>query len=244
MGQKHWCRDWLAALLVADADLLEHILEQGSSYPHYLCLINMGRDRLGYNDYEDLADRIRRTPKKQMLEAVLDPCPDGLLGALKNLHRGPIPCPKDYTRLLNLMSEPHTRKFLLHGSEISPVQLQLLEKLPHELRQCSVIRTIHRQEDMNVFMKIIDSVHRFTPAMNYANMALSLRHVSQNGRPFHSWYTKQISKKNFPDPPWPGNDKVKPITSATQLRHVARTMRNCIARVTCCKFSKASVIFM
>jgi len=79
MGHKHWCRNWLAALLAADAELLEHILEQDSGYLHYLCLISMNNNRLSYSNHEDLADMIRRTPKKQMLEAVLESCPDGLL---------------------------------------------------------------------------------------------------------------------------------------------------------------------
>jgi len=97
---------------------------------------------------------------------------------------------------------------------------------------------------------MIDKVHRLAPAVSYADIALSLSHVpvsAQHTRSryfsryfsrhfsflynnsFHSWYERQISKKNFPDPPWSGNDWIKPITNGEQLRHVGHAMRNCIA---------------
>jgi len=249
LGRNHWCHSWLVALLKANAGLLEHILEQGSEYLHYLCLINMGRNRLGYESEGGLVDMIRCTPKKQMLKAILDPCPDGLPGVLKNLCKYPLPR-QSYTRLIKLMGDSRARKFLLHGKKISPVQLRLMEKLPHELRDCHVIAYAQNNEDIDHFLGMISVVHRLTPAVNYADMALSLRHISINRLPIsrnrlqkprylsslcnttlHSWRKKQFAKKTFPDPPWSGNNWAKPVTNGSQLRHVARTMGNWIASI-------------
>ncbi len=237
MGREHWCTDWLAELLLADADLLEHILKQGSEYRHYLCLINMGRDRLIYSGYDELARMIRRKPRKKMLKAVLDPCPDGLSRVLKNLHKRPL-LQRGYIRLIKLMSDKRARKFLSHSNSVSPVQLRLLERLPPALRDCPFIMDIKSKADMNLSLETIEDVHHFAPAVSYADMALSLRHVSdptrsriyRRGQPFDLWYENQLLKKDFPAPPWLGNNWIKPITSGPELRQIGRTMRNCVAK--------------
>ncbi len=238
MGQNHWCRGWLAALLAADTDLLGHILEQDSGYPHYLCLINMYHERLPYNDHKELAAMLRHTPRKQMLKAVLDPCPDGLLGALKKLPKRPM-SRQGYARLLTLMGDHRARKFLSHDHRASRIQLQLLEKLPPELRDCPVIAHVKNKEHMDGFLECIEAVHGLAPIMSYADIALSLRHTpsarsqkycSVYSYPIISWYETQLAKKDFPAPPWPGNEWLTPITSGRQLRHVGRTMHNCVGR--------------
>ncbi len=245
MGRNHWCRDWLAALLMADAALLDHILEQGRSYPHYLCLVN-----IGIQDNPDaprtdaapaeLAALIRSTPKKRLLKRLFDPCPDGLSGMLKRLAPRPL-SRAGYKRLLRLLGKCRARTYLLHNNATSHAQLRFLEWLPHELRDCPAIRGIKRRRDIDYFKYYIDIVHRLSPIVGYAEIALSLRHLTypatgKRDYPFlkkqwswEAWLDKQLLRKDFPEPPWPGNDWIQPITNHAQLRQTARLMRNCIA---------------
>ena len=45
------------------------------------------------------------------------------------------------------------------------------------------------------------------------------------------WRERLLSRERFPQPPIPGNDRLKPLTSAAEMRREAREMRSCLHKL-------------
>ncbi len=226
-GSDLWCRDWLEDLCLADPNFLQHLSEQKEGYIHYLCLVRMAwlEKRTPLSSVAQ-ARLLQQHTQKSLLQTLYPSYPNGLLKVLTKF--GPIPLSKKYYRLLlTLQRDESACRFLSHAKHLRAYHLRWLEEFPHGVLPISMLHSFKTASQYRTFKTIITVIKALQKNDEHAPTFNSLKRLKTLSQ-LVNWYQRYVQTLDFPAPPWPGNEWIKPITSSRALKKASKEFQNCI----------------
>lgn len=230
----HWCNQWLKDMCHADTAFLEHTMEQRDDFIHFLCLVHLYEtDNSKYKQLSnhDMAVLIKTHPKKQILKELISPYPSGITNILKKLNSKPFP-KNTYFELIELLHDSKARTHLQHASSINPNMIKCLYQLDHHWRNLKVLRHMKTTKDTSTILFIhracLKLGRKYPDFINYSSL-----HQIDNIDSLIDYFIRKINIITFPEPPWIGNKRIRPITNGDQLNSVSKKFKNCIADYIC-----------
>lgn len=228
-GESHWCTRWLIELCNEDYQLLTHITEQTADYVHVICLVRLAILKQPIDDDASAcfyANMFQENNKKSLFKHFYKPYPCGLLSIIKKL--GPRPLSKnDYKRLIKLLHDKNSLKFLCHVKRIHPYNLHWLEMIPTEFRHFQIINSMKTADDYKSFKYITKVIQIMRKDHSCKDIMNSFKKI-KNAKQLRHWFDRLLLKTIYPPPPWEGNHRIKPVTTAKELHDLRRKFNNCI----------------
>ena len=156
-------------------------------------------------------------------------CPDadkGLVSLTAKL-AGPLWSAMGYRRLARLAEEPNARRVLLMARRITRRQVAGLLALPPAYRHPAILARLKRPGDAARILFAMDLVARVRPDLSHAAILRTLEQAPQN-LPIGAWSQRHFRSAAFPQPPWAGTARLRPLRSWGEVQQVAYAFRNCI----------------
>jgi len=229
-GEQHWAGWWVVDLCDADPLFLTHLAEQPRGYAHYLCLIRMALlERGGDANARDDARMLRAGNKRKLLKELFPTCPAALVNLLHKLPKKPMPI-EAYQKLICAMEDEKIRKSLFHAERIKEAGIFMLDEmaaLPERFRSVAMccIKNADDFDDLNWdFHWVMVAIEKL--GLKITEQELGKVFSRKGGTT--AWLEKKISKLPFPDPPWEGDDEIRPIRSLNKLKIAAKMLENCM----------------
>lgn len=230
----HCSNKWLKHLCHADTAFLDHVMQQRDDFMHFLCLVHLyGTDSSKYKQLSshNLAVLIRTHPKKQILKDLISPYPSGITNILKKLNNRPFP-KSTYYELIELLHDTKASTHLQHASSITPNRIKCLYKLNHNWRNLKVLHNVKTTKEVNTILFIhracLSLGNKYPDFIDYSSLHKIVKIDS-----LIDWFIRRINIITFPEPPWIGNKRIRPITNGEQLNSVSKKFKNCIADYIC-----------
>jgi len=230
-GEQHWLARWVVDLCDADSQFLIHLAEQPRGYAHFLCLIRMALLEQGadYGREQDDARMLRAGNKRELLRELFPSCPAAIINLLPKLPKKPMPI-EAYRKLICAMEDEKMRKQLFHAERIKEAGIFMLDEiaaLPERFRSVAM-RCIKNADDVDDFHW---NLHWVMVAIEKLGLKITEQELdkafSRKGGA-NAWLEKKISKLPFPEPPWDGDDEIRPIRSLNELKMAAERLENCM----------------
>tara|TARA_R110000782_G_scaffold30891_4_gene76565 strand:+ start:766 stop:1752 length:987 start_codon:yes stop_codon:yes gene_type:complete len=230
----HWGNIWLKDLCHADTTFLEHLIEQRDDFIHFLCLVYLYKNdsskykRLSNNE---LAILIRTHPKKLILKDLIRPYPPGITNLLKKLNGKPF-SKNTYFELIELLHDTKASTHLQHASSINSNTIKCLFQLDHSWRDLKILHNVKTTKDTNIILFIhracLKLGEKYPDFIDHVSL-----HKIKDIDGLIDYLIRRINKITFPEPPWVGNKRIRPITNGEQLNSVSKKFKNCIADYIC-----------
>ena len=129
--------------------------------------------------------------------------------------------------ILVLLNENASNQVLRHEQEITWWTIDVLRRLPEELRCTSMLNTLTSPEEADALHYVLAVLKRYLAdvQINRFYQATSrIRRQDQLGEFLVSW----LMKAPFPTPPWEGTETLRPVSSVAVLNDIRRSYQNCI----------------
>jgi hypothetical protein len=140
----------------------------------------------------------------------------------------------DFLRLAGYLRQPNTAKVLAHAAHLSPRILRAIWRLPDWICLPNLLPTFEEPEAVPVIRRSFGPrlwdlsrelrrgvVHSLGSVTSARELQLRLC----------SWHARLLSREPFPQPPISGDDRLRPLSSAAEIRREAREMRNCLHKL-------------
>lgn len=177
-------------------------------------------------DFTEIEEMLFARKKKDVLHCAA-PEADLRLVRLAAKLTGRIWRPRTYRKLAELMEEPRAAKLLLRSRSITRRRVAALGKVPAELRLPAVFERLERSSDADKLVFAVTLVERIRPDLRRAAVLRSLAQTPKSVS-LETWARRHFREASFPDPPWKGTAKLKPLMSFADLHRFALRFRNCI----------------
>jgi hypothetical protein len=223
-----WMRDWLAAVIDTEPDLLREICFLSRQRMHLMAL---AVTHLGGSEGLELPRFLLRGSIREILDRSLGRRPNGLKRALSRL-QSDVLSPEGYRRLIQLLDDPISFKFLAHSREIDERKIELLSNIPAELRPMLVplIHSLGRKGLLGFF----EGLHFLAARGAAPNFDALVAECKGLHQPLQlSAYVKGLVE-SLPLPaemPPPRIGLARRLDSPSEVRDLARRWRNCIERI-------------
>jgi hypothetical protein len=171
-------------------------------------------------------DFFAAAPAKTILAETLRDVPEGLLTALKKLAAFPLPS-GGYVQLLALLNETASNQVLRHEQEITWWTIDVLRRLPAELRCTGMLNTLTSPEEADALHYVLAVLKRYLTDVQinrFYQATTRIRRQDQLGEFLVSW----LMKAPFPTPPWEGTETLRPVSSVAVLNDIRRSYQNCL----------------
>lgn len=234
LGRRHWALGWLQSLFVAQPGFAGHVLEQRPDYGHYLCLVATrleARGAAGALPPADLARWLMTTRRREVLAALIEAPPAGLLAVLGRLRSRAAPRTV-YGQVLELLWDRPTAARLLQRRRLSVPYLQALAGVPAAYRTAPVL--YRADSRVSGIVRLGTTVRGVASALPPALRGDAEREFAkvEMRQGFEDWTERWLRSVTFPAPPWEGNALLRPIRSAPELRATAQRFGNCLEKYT------------
>jgi hypothetical protein len=140
----------------------------------------------------------------------------------------------DYVRLGGYLRQPTTAKVLAHAQQLSPAILRAIWMLPDWICSPNLLPILEEPGAVAAIKATLKG-HLWDLSREFQRGVIkslsrvkSLRELEER---LQVWRERLLSRERFPQPPIPGNDRVKPLTSAAEMRQEAREMRSCLHKL-------------
>ncbi len=159
--------------------------------------------------------------------------PDAGLKALAKLNT--TECRRaDYVRLAGYLRQPKTAKVLAHARHLSPEILRAIWELPDWICLPNLLPILEKPEGVAA-IKAAFRAHLWDLSRELKRGVVkslsrvnSLRELKAR---LQTWRERLLSREPFPEPPIPGNDRLKPLSSSAEMQREAREMRSCLHKL-------------
>jgi len=213
---------------------MRHLAEQTPHYVHLLALVRLGI--LSQPERSDLplieqAGLIQSKTRKVLLATFQPSAPPLLLNVLPKLGETPL-TKASYRRLLRLVHDPAAREFLAHKRKITHWELKFLEDFPRDILHWRLLCSFengHEYQQLKYMGLVIG--REFYPELSQ-EQRIALKRIKTLSE-LKNWFKRRLLNITFPEPPWQGNDHLRPIRTMRELQLVARQFRNCILGHAC-----------
>jgi hypothetical protein len=140
----------------------------------------------------------------------------------------------DLVRLGGYLRMPRAANVLAHAKYISPAILNAMWELPDWICLSNLLPILEKPEAVAA-IKVTFRTHLWDLSEDLRRGVVeSLSHVKSLAEleaRLQVWRGRLLEREPFPKPPIPGNDHLKPLTSAAEMRREAREMRSCIHKL-------------
>lgn len=233
-GEQHWCSQWVSELCTADARFMLHLAEQTPYYVHVLALVRLGMLSQPVESDLPIVEQARliQIQTRRSLLAIFHPtAPPSLLNVLPKLGEAPL-TKASYRRLLTLIQDPAAREFLSYKRKITHWELRFLEDFPRDLLHWRLLCSFENGHEYQQLKYMGLVIGREFYAGLSTEQRIALKRIKTLSE-LKNWFKRRLLNITFPDPPWHGNDHIRPIRTMRELQHVARQFRNCILGHAC-----------
>ena len=230
-GKHHWATEWVIRLCGADPKLLFHLVEQSRGYVHFICLVRLALLTQPEDDGNELlyAELLQSKTRKEILNALYPNCPPGILGVLPKLEKKPLRR-ENYQQLIQSLADNHLRKRLNHAKRVRRDDLVLcamIDHIPKEFKVSGILVGIKKCHDCQHLLMLIK-------VWQYVGVKMTQQDIEKETREMNdmvnivAWFEEKVTAVPFPPPPWPGNDRLKPVCSQQALKDASKRFKNCV----------------
>ena len=153
----------------------------------------------------------------------------------------------DYLALAHLMGQDRARCVLRFLPNITRSHIKALARLPDLLHRYKVVGPIDSDGDIDTLSLAFALARKGRPEIKVGDLASSIEksfgaaiiatpddmeeleeYAVGYGDVLAAWLKRQLARMAVPAAPWPGTERIIPITSVNRMKMVARNYRNCI----------------
>jgi len=179
----------------------------------------------------ELAQLIMTRKRREFLSELSgSPCRKATIRMLIKL--GGEPQKKEvYLNLIESMNTPKLAKILSHAKQVTPELITTLNTLPTEFRLPNIPHLLLDQDTEIYALAVLKKIIEQLDPGERGKVADSFRHIRSLDEldDWHSkWGWKFLRHESFPFPPFPGTDRLRPLTNIDALLKEARRMGNCL----------------
>jgi hypothetical protein len=211
--------------------------ELRNSGPHYICACLTLADarKLSSEARISLMNAMMHEKRGELLGRLCDgfTWPDSGLKALSKLNT--TECRRaDYVRLSGYLRQPKTAKVLAHAQHLSPAILRAIWELPDWICLPNLLPILEKPEAVRA-IKATFVAHLWDLSRELQRGVVKslsrVRALHELKARLQVWRERLLAREPFPEPPIPGNDRLKALTSAAGMRREAREMRSCLHKL-------------
>ena len=171
-----------------------------------------------------LYDRLTYAPGKELAAQAYGDCPPGLLRCLGRLGAEPR-SGYTYRALVQVLQRGGPcAKALVHSTEIADELIHAFATLPAGMASKRTIGLVMRGQlsagDLATFGWTVSRIRQLRDRAAYES-------VLRSTDPMNA-VVQLLTDGEFPPPPWPGTNLLRPITSRAQLHRIGAELRNCL----------------
>ena len=222
-----WLKPWLGKLCIAAPGFRAYLGEEALYTHHYLAIVNRALAPAGtHHQTKEIALLLRTRSRKQVLRTVMSAHPRGVLSALGKM--GPkLRSRSYYDRVLKCLAGSSSAKVLNHAESIPPLLLDGLNEIDPSLHNLRLLGLVNTQQRLRTFLYLNKVLEKVLPAARLLDARTSLLRVeSYSG--IGEWFDKWLKEGILPAAPWPGTDRLRPMTTCEQLDKAAARFNNCL----------------
>lgn len=200
-------------------------LSSGVARRHLACLaLALGRD------LPPIADVVLEGRIRQAIQAVVDGAAPGLERALTRLGDTAWPG-ESYRRLLDLLADPQAAKVLRHAEAIDPAVVGRLGLLPAAMGRSLALALLVTDDAARAVSEAADAIACRSGGAVAEAATLRWSELETEAALFEA--VREDLYPEPPPPPFPGNERLKPLATKAAMREAAKRYDNCLAtRVT------------
>jgi hypothetical protein len=170
---------------------------------------------------------------RDVIHEVCGSTPNGLVGALSRCGHDPLD-EHSYLLLHAICDDPKNKAraaLLRKVSRITDHVIKLAWRLPPALLRPEALNQIKSAEDIAQYSPALRLIQRLHPTVTEENVAFSLSQMPE-GASLANWVRRWIeSAECLPlSLPFAGDETLRPLVSAPDIKAVARRYRNCLRR--------------
>lgn len=224
-----WAREPVRQLCLADPQFLPFFCDQSANGLHYVaCALAHSHLPTDTSDIRSLAIRLRCGSRGEMLSHILGKqLPHGTVSVLGKLGAAVTPRER-YCQLVSLLEEENARKTLWHVKEVDQSILTTLQALDPCFRRLGLVTALARNAAVDEFLYVLAGLRRALEPSAMLRVEESAVRINCPTA-YQKWLSRWIERCPFPDPPWVGNNSIRPIRSVAALKDLARRFENCLA---------------
>ena len=171
-----------------------------------------------------LYDRLTYAPGKELAAQAYGDCPPGLLRCLGRLGAEPR-SGYTYRALVQVLQRGGPcAKALVHSTEIPDELIHAFATLPAGMASKRTIGLVMRGQlsagDLATFGWTVSRIRQLRDREAYESVLTSTDPMNA--------VVQLLTDGEFPPPPWPGTNLLRPITSRAQLQRIGAELRNCL----------------
>jgi hypothetical protein len=213
------------------------LTELGSSGPQYVraCLTLAEAHKLSSKARISLMDAMMHEKRGELLGRLCDGFiwHDAGLKALAKMNTAE--CRRaDYLRLDGYLRQPTTAKVLAHAHQLSPAILRAIWVLPDWICSPNLLPILEEPEAV-VAIKPTFKAHLWDLSRELQRRVIKslsrVKSLHELEARLKVWRERLLTREPFPQSPVPGNDRLKPLTSAAEMQREAREMRSCLLKL-------------
>ena len=213
------------------------LTELRSSGPYYVCACLALADarKLGSEAKSSLMNAMMYERRGGLLGRLCDgfTWPDSGLKVLAKLNPGE--CRRaDYVRLGGYLRQPKTAKVLAHAQQLSPAILRAIWELPDWICLPNLL-PIFEESEAVAAIKTTFRAHLWDLSRELQRGVIkslsSVKSLPELEMRLQVWRERLLTREPFPEPPIPGDDRLKPLTSSAEMQREAREMRSCLHKL-------------
>ena len=140
----------------------------------------------------------------------------------------------DYLRLDGYLRQPTTAKVLAHAHQLSPAILRAIWVLPDWICSPNLLPILEEPEAV-VAIKATFKAHLWDLSRELQRRVIKslsrVKSLHELEARLKVWRERPLTREPFPQSPVPGNDRLKPLTSAAEMQREAREMRSCLHKL-------------
>jgi hypothetical protein len=166
---------------------------------------------------------------REAAEQILGHCPSGIKRVLDHLP-AEVLAPENYRKLVELLAQHKTAKFLHHAEFIDDRTIENLHGLPPPLRNPCMLRALEHRDRDNGFS---DGLRLLVSRGAASNFDTLVRELASASRPeqVYAIIGKLVERLPLPNalpPPQVGN--ARRLDQTVEIRSLAKSWHNCLAR--------------
>jgi hypothetical protein len=227
-GPFGWLTPAITRLTEAEPEFARHAVHMDRAAMHTLGLIvsHAQTAAWGTDDWRALARDLRFAPRKDIAARHAPGAPLSAFNLSRKIKGRAWKAPT-YRRFAALCRDANARKWMAHAPTICATDLLVLSRLPPAFRDTAFVYRARQKGELVELRYRIAVLRRAYPETPDHALARMLEQ-KEPGRSFWDFQRGFIHRLPFPAPPWPGDDRLRPICSYRALERTALEFRNCV----------------
>ena len=240
-----WFRELTRPAALYRIALLD-IIQRNSAFARFICDLRVaGREhflfaalafarahRLGSDQRHHLGHRLLTVKRMTLLSELSGvPWSNAALNIVLKLSPSRPASPVFYLSIPKLMTRRPAAKLLSHAPELSVEAVRAARDLPSGALGPKVLGMITAYELTDSIVRTVRRIWARIPEVGHDALFASLKEVDDPekfDRWDRLWSTRVLQYQGFPDPPFPGDEFLQPLTSCEAMIREGRRMRNCV----------------